>query len=110
MSGLYMFLMLLGVLDVIAGLLLALSGTIPLTGNWFVIFFAIVMVLKGIWSVLAALGGGFKYDLLGLVDLVVGGVLWLVVSGWVNEAFLYLGIIVLIKGLWSFVMGYTSEA
>lgn len=105
-----MFLMLLGVLDIIGGLLLALSGTIPLSGNGFVLFFAVALVLKALWSILTALGGGFKYDLLGLVDLLSGACLYLVTIGWNTEIFLYLGILVLIKGLWSFVMGYTAEA
>jgi len=41
-----MFLMLLGVVDVIAGLLLALSGTISFTGNGFVLAIAIIVALS----------------------------------------------------------------
>jgi hypothetical protein len=100
-----MLLVILGVLDVLGGILLAISGFIPYEGSGFILTLGAVFVLKGIISYLAAAAKGFLFDLLGILDLIAGIMLILATYGFVVFFFPYVGILLIIKGAYSFVMG-----
>ncbi len=95
----------LGVLDIIFGAVLAAATFAGLAGNGWVMIFGIVAIIKGIYSVLTAAGAGFYFDVLGWLDMAVGFMLLLVHWGIVFPFFLYIGIILVLKGLYSFFVG-----
>ena len=99
------FVAILGVLDIIFGAVLAASTFADLAGSGWVFLFGIIALLKGIYSVVTAAGAGFYFDVLGWIDLAVGVFLLLVNWNIVLPFFLYIGILVILKGLYSFFVG-----
>jgi len=100
-----MFLAILGVLDLIGGTLLGISGFIPYTGSGFIFTLGIVFTVKGIISYLAGAAKGFFLDFMGVLDLIAGIMLVLAVYGFVLFFFPYIGILLIIKGFYSLVIG-----
>jgi hypothetical protein len=100
-----MLLAILGVLDLIGGILLALSGMIPYTGSAFVSTLGLVFILKGIISYLSGAASGFYLDFMGVLDTVAGIMLFLAASWLVLFFFPYIGVLLILKGLYSVVMG-----
>ncbi len=100
-----MFLVVLGFLDLIIGTILVVSQFYTLAGNSIVLFFAVIALLKGIYSTLTAAGSGFYFDILGWFDLISAVLLFLVHIGIIFNFFLYIGIIMIIKALYSIAMG-----
>jgi len=103
-----MFLVILGVLDIIIGVVLALSPGMPLIASSVVLILGIIAILKSIYSIGTAAGAGFFLDVLGWVDLIAAIFLFMAYGGWVFGFFLYAGIIMVIKGLYSFAVGWTK--
>lgn len=101
--------MILGLLDLLLGFTLALSGIIDFTGNSLIFFLFIIAILKGVYSILTAAGAGFYFDLLGVFDLVAGIFLYLVFTGMHFHFFLYIGIIVILKGVYSILFGLAHK-
>ena len=99
----------LGIIDVIAGIILALGGFGFFQGNALVFFFAVAMIGKGIWSwicnIADAGGKGTKLDFMGVLDIIAGIMMFLAFSGFFLFFFIYFGVMVLIKGAYSFMMG-----
>ena len=85
-----MFLIILGILDIIGGILLGVSGMPGSAGNAVFFWFGIIFLLKGAYSILAAAGSGFYFDLLGIMDLIAGIFMFLVAWGVVLDFFLYM--------------------
>jgi hypothetical protein len=100
----------LGALDIILGAALVAAALIDLAGNGWLFIFAIIALLKGLYSVLAAAGAGFFLDVLGWLDLAVGICLLLANWGIAFPFFLWVGIFMIIKGIYSFIMGIVSSA
>ena len=100
-----MFLAILGVLDILGGVLLAIAGFIPYTGSGFILTLGVVFIIKGIISYLAAAAKGFFFDLMGVLDLIAGIMLVLATHDFILFFFPYIGILLIIKGVYSFVMG-----
>lgn len=100
-----MILLVLGILDMISGSVLSLSTTFDMVGNSMVFLFAVIFIIKGLWSLLASISAGFYFDLLGLTDILASILLFLANVGLVHNFFIYIGIIVVLKGIYSFVMG-----
>jgi hypothetical protein len=100
-----MFLAILGVLDIIGGILLGLSGFIPYIGSGFVSFFGIILIMKGIISWISGAAKGFFLDFMGILDIIAGIMLILATYGFVIFFFPYIGILLLLKGIYSFVIG-----
>ena len=101
-----MFLIILGFLDICGGALLGFSLLPGVAGNPLFFWFGIVFLLKGIYSLFTAIGSGFYFDILGIMDTVSGVFLLLTLIGVTNEIFLYLGIGMVIKGIYSMLMGW----
>lgn len=95
----------LGILDIICGAALAASTFANLASNGWIFFFGLVAIAKGVYSVLAAAAAGFYFDVLGWLDLLVGVLLLLVNWNITFGFFLYVGILLILKGLYSFFVG-----
>jgi uncharacterized membrane protein HdeD (DUF308 family) len=101
----------LGIFDIIAGIILAVGGLTVFPGNGLVITLAFIMIIKGIYSWisnLAAAEGGLKIDPMGILDILAGIILVMIFSNMYFFFFAYLGIIEIIKGVYSFVVGLTK--
>jgi hypothetical protein len=90
----------LGALDVVMGLMVlspgSLSGRAYLLGaGW--------CLVKGVWSILASAAVGYMYDWMGWLDVSVGVALWLISWGVYGWAFSVLGVLILLKGLYTLV-------
>lgn len=104
-----MFLIVLGILDIIVGIVLLFGSGTPLTGNSITIFFAVLWFLKGLWSILTAVANGFFFDFLGVFDLIAGVFLFLSFMGiGLGRFFIYLAVLMILKGFWSILMGFKS--
>ncbi len=103
-----MFLIVLGVLDIIVGVLLGLATGNPFIGSGIIFAFGVIWVLKGLFSLLSSISSGFYFDVMGIMDLFTGVFLLLSTNGIVFWFFLHLGILMVLKGLYSFVMGWIS--
>ncbi len=100
-----MFLAILGFLDLIGGALLGLSGLFPYTGSGFVFTIGIIFLIKGLVSYISAAANGFFMDFMGLLDIVAAILLMLTTWGIVVFFFPYIGILLILKGLYSVVIG-----
>ncbi len=98
-----MFLIALGVIDVVAGIILALYGVPAYKGSGFIATFGGFMLLKGLWSVLVAYRKDYYKDIWGAVDIVAGVLMILLFFGIQHFLFAVAGAVVIIKGVWSFV-------
>ncbi|RLJ06921.1 MAG: hypothetical protein DRP12_03205 [Candidatus Aenigmatarchaeota archaeon] len=93
-----MLLALLGFLDILVGIFLIFK-------IGFLFWFGIVWVLKGLWSVISSAGSGFWLDFLGWLDILAGGACLAVSFGLEFWIFFWLGVAMVLKGLYSLVMG-----
>ncbi|MCK4496984.1 MAG: hypothetical protein KAU24_02245 [Candidatus Aenigmarchaeota archaeon] len=100
-----MFLAILGVLDIIGGILLGLSGFIPYIGSGLVSTFGIILIIKGIISYISGAAKGFFLDFMGILDIIAGIMLVLATYGFVIFFFPYIGILLLLKGIYSVIIG-----
>ena len=103
-----MIISVLGIFDIIAGIMLAVGGLPHLQANGLVIFIASIMIIKGAWSWLSNLAmpdKGLKLDPMGILDIVSGIMLLAIFSGFFLFFFTYFGVILIIKGVYSFVIG-----
>ncbi len=92
-----MFIIILGILDVIAGFLTFLETDI-VTGVFF--YFGCFMLLKGIYSMLTSAVKGWYLDFMGWIDLLAGITLLTV---WNIP---YIWVLVIIKGVYSAMFGF----
>ena len=97
-------LLILGILDLIAGAALAISGFVPLTAIGLIFAVGIIVTIKGVLSYLMAAGAGFYFDVLGILDLVSGVFLLLSFYGVAWGVFLWFGVAMMLKALWSIAM------
>ena len=101
-------LVILGILDIIIGIALAVSPGISLVASGVIMALGVIALLKGLYSVGTAAGAGFFLDIMGWLDLIAALFLFMSYWGWAFGFFLYAGILMVIKGLYSFAMGATS--
>ena len=97
-------LLILGLIDIIAGILLIFN-----ISNSIVFFIGIFILLKGIWSIITGASAGFYFDIPGLLDLAGGLLIILIAFGIFSEVFVYFGLILIIKGLYSGVFSFISH-
>lgn len=100
-----MFLAILGILDLIGGIILGLSGMIPYTENGFVFMIGIILVFKGIISYLSGAAKGFFLDFMGILDIIAGFMLIMATWGFMLFFFVYFGILMILKGTYSMLIG-----
>ena len=104
-----MFLIILGILDMIAGAMLTAGGFFSLAANSWIFWFSVIYILKGLYSILAAAANNFYFDLFGILDLFVGVFLLLSFYGMSTGFFMYVGIIMLLKAAYTIMMGVVSK-
>ncbi|MBU0953475.1 MAG: hypothetical protein KKA90_03585 [Nanoarchaeota archaeon] len=101
-------LIILGAIDIIAGIVLTLTGIVSFADNQLVFILAIIFILKSLYSLVTAMAAGFFFDVLGWFDLFAGFILllatWEITFGFV----IWIGIIMIIKGIYSIVMGLVA--
>jgi hypothetical protein len=100
-----MILAILGIVDLIGGAMLGLSGLIPYVGSNFVSTIGIILILKGIISYLSGAAKGFFLDFMGILDIVAGAMLIITTWGFVVFFFPYFGILLALKGVYSVIIG-----
>lgn len=104
-----MIIAILGILDLIAGGILILGEALSLSGSSFLFWFMALFFLKAAYSILTAWGAGFYFDLLGYLDLVAAIFMLLLFWGiWFDVVF-WIGILILIKGIYSFIIGFITS-
>ena len=103
-----MIISLLGIIDIIAGILIGLGLVVDFTGNNIIFTLGIIMVIKGLYSTLTAMAGGFFFDVLGWIDLTSGIFLFILFFGMTFGFFFYLAIIIVLKGIYSFFVGLSG--
>ena len=89
----------IAIVDVIGGLLLIFDWVSAF--HTLLFYFGVIMLVKGLWSVFDCIRKKFYFDFLGWIDVVSGATMLLIFFGWSLSFLWFLGIIILIKGLWS---------
>ena len=103
-----MIISVLGLIDILAGAILVIGGFSYFHGNGLVITVAAIMLIKGGWSWLTNLAAGkngLKLDPMGILDIISAFMLFLVFSDFFLFFFAYFGLMLIIKGIYSFVIG-----
>ena len=90
---------LLAIIDVIGGLLLILNSISVF--HTLLFYFGVIILVKGIWTVFGSMRKKFYFDLPGWTDTLSGVVMLLISFNWSLSFLWFLGIIILLKGLWS---------
>lgn len=92
-------LMAISVIDIVVGILIIFGIG---QGNNYVLFLFIVSLLKGSFSVVSSFSEGFYFDIFGALDFVAGVVLMLIFFGIGFPSLWIVGVLMLLKGLYSF--------
>ena len=100
-----MILWVLGIIDIIAGAALALGGFFSYVNNFMIGLLALILILKGIWSVGLAAANHFYFDLIGLLDLASGILLVVATFGFFMDLFSMVGIALILEGIYTVVVG-----
>jgi len=100
-----MLLTILGVLDVVIGAALWMSSGSPITGSTVILVLSLLWMFKGGWSILSSAAAGWFFDYMGIPDLIAGVLLMMSYLGISFGFFFYVALIMLAKGLWSFLIG-----
>jgi hypothetical protein len=103
-----MLLIILSLIDIVAGFALSLCELLPYNGSSFIWFLGAFLALKGVWSILTAAAANFYFDIIGILDLVAGVLLIITTTGLVAHLFVYVGIALILKGVYSLIMGITA--
>lgn len=101
-----MLLIALGIVDIIAGIALGLTRLFPMANNPFLFWLGIFFLLKGTYSILMGAAAGFFVDFMGWFDLLAGAFHLWANTGAQYPFFLYLGVVMVIKGLYSAAMEF----
>ncbi|MBL7160791.1 MAG: hypothetical protein ISS93_03000 [Candidatus Aenigmarchaeota archaeon] len=102
-----MIIAILGILDMIAGIIIVFGG--GLAGNTYLMYFTLIIFLKALYSIGTALAAGFPFDILGWVDLLAAIMLLLTFWGIPLGIFAWIGALIAIKGIYSFVIGFMAH-
>ena len=95
-------LIVLALMNIMAGIMLSASGLAYLQGNGFVVTIASVMLIKGAWFMITGLSGGRKpWEIFeGTIDIVGGLLLALVYMGMSLSLFALPGVLLIMTGSW----------
>lgn len=104
-----MIIAIFGILDLIAGGILMLGGSIEWAGSEFLFYFMILFALKALYSIFAAIAAGFYFDVMGYLDLAASIFMlllfWDIAFGFV----FWIGLLILLKGIYSLIIGFISH-
>ena len=90
-----MILAVLGILDIIAGICLVYP-------NFLVFYVGVIILIKGMFSIIGSFAVKYFLDFMGFIDLVVGLMLLF------NFSIPFFWILPIIKGVYSLIVGFTS--
>lgn len=96
------FLAILGIIDLVAGVLLMFSNNFA--GVSLILLMGIIILIKALYSLGTAFAAGFYFDLLGILDLIAAVFLLLAFYGIFFHFFIYIGIMMVVKGFYSIIM------
>ena len=71
--------------------------------NQYIFILGIFILLKGLWSYFTAAAAGFYYDWLGMIDALAGSSILLTLFRISSPIFLWIGIGLMLKGLFTFI-------
>jgi hypothetical protein len=94
-------LFLLALIDVFAGVLIISHSFFSL--NLIFLYFAYIVGIKGLWSMITSAGMKFYFDFMGFVDVVAGLCLALINFHVGFNFFWIIGLIMILKGLWAMI-------
>ena len=100
---------LVGVLDIIAGILIYSSRSFNFTSNPIIILLSLFYFCLGIWTLGINIQRKNYLEWKGIIDIANAVVLFLVFSGSVFGAFEAIGIVIVIKGILGLILVTTSE-
>ncbi len=94
-----MILLILGIIDIIAGICLALLPGVAANGivhalAWFIL-------IKGAWSVVTSAAQGYFWDWMGWVDAIVGATIVLAYYGMLIGIMQYIWWVIVLKGVYT---------
>lgn len=92
-------LFILGAVDVFVGLILAFHPAF-ISSSIF-LYLGVFMLVKGGWSIITGVAQKFYFDFLGAIDVFAGVMLLLISYGIIFNSPQIVGIIVILKGIWS---------
>jgi len=98
-----------GLVDILFGGVLAASQYFVYTGSAIIVTLAAIALIKGLYSTLTAALGGFYFDLLGWLDLIVGVLLFLTTLGIHFQWFFWIGIFMAAKGIYSIAIEFVGD-
>jgi hypothetical protein len=101
---------LIGIVDIISGIIVFFSNSWHLASNSFVAFLTFFYFCLGIWSLTTNLIRRNFFDWRGIIDIISAVCLLLIFYGSVYEIFGILGIIIIIKGLLGIFLITTKES
>jgi len=100
---------LVGVLDIIVGLLIYFSRSYDFASNPFILFLSFFYFCLAIWTLGINLKKKNYLEWKGIIDIVSAVCLYLVFSGNIYEIFGAIGIVIIIKGILGLFLITTSE-
>ena len=102
---LQILLFILAIVDVLSGILIIFH---PAFLSNLLLYLGLICLAKGGWSLIAALTSKFYFDFLGLLDLVSGVFLILLYYKFTLPLLTVIGIMIILKGVWSMFFSITS--
>ena len=91
-------LLLIGLVDIFGGLLLVFN---PVFLHNLLFYFGVIILLKGLWSIVSSAVAHFYFDLFGWIDMVASVLLLIAYFDSPLSFAGFAGIVILLKGLWS---------
>jgi uncharacterized membrane protein HdeD (DUF308 family) len=95
----------LAIIDILSGIFLFSHASFLVR---FVFYLGIICLMKGGWSLMTALTSKFYFDFLGLLDVIAGVSLILIHSSHILVFFTVIGIMMIVKGIWSMFFSVSS--
>lgn len=94
-------LIILGLLDAIAGIILTLGFVLPLGGNPLLFILGVLILIKGILSWIMAAANKLFFDPMAILDIAAAVSCFVEVSGFHLSIFSWIGVILMFKGVYS---------
>ena len=96
-----MFLILLGILDTLAGIVLYLNQATSFQILTLVKIFTLYCLVKGLLSLISSFAIGYFLDWMGAIDVISGVTMILILQGYTSDIFVKIGALAIIKGLFT---------
>jgi len=95
----------LAIIDILSGIFLFSHASFLAR---LVFYLGIICLMKGGWSLMTALTSKFYFDFLGFLDVIAGASLLLIHSNHILAFFTVIGIMMIVKGIWSMFFSVSS--